>query len=59
VQAFGFEPKFTCTMRWILIVIHVAWRLGIVMFLTQKKRRAETARRQEVENFGIELSISD
>jgi hypothetical protein len=37
VQADGIEPKFTCTMRWILIVIHTAWRLGRVIFLTVKK----------------------
>jgi len=37
VQANGIEPKFTCTMRWIFIVIHAAWRLCSVVFLTPKK----------------------
>jgi hypothetical protein len=53
VQANGIEPQFTCTIRWILIVIHAAGRLGSVVFLTPKKRRAETARRQEVDNFEL------
>jgi hypothetical protein len=53
VQANGIEPKFTCTMRCILIVIHAAGRPNNVVFLTIKKRRAETARRQEVDNFEL------
>jgi hypothetical protein len=39
-------------------VIH-AGRLGSVVFLTPKKRRAETARRQKVEDFSTELNVSD
>jgi hypothetical protein len=37
VHAYGVDSKFSCTLRSVCIVIHAAWSLGTVMFLTPKK----------------------
>jgi len=38
VQVNSFDTAFSCTMRWVLMVIHAGWLLGIVIFLILKKK---------------------